>query len=91
MRRSKEMIEGRLGMTCRHFAYPFCVSSRDADLAARRLFDTAATDAWRTNRQGRIDPYQLGRTPVLRSDGTFFFRAKARGQLESMLQKLTIS
>jgi peptidoglycan/xylan/chitin deacetylase (PgdA/CDA1 family) len=82
MRRSKEMIEGRLGVTCRHFAYPFCVSSRDADLAARRLFDTAATDAWRTNRQGRIDPYQLGRTPVLRSDGTFFFRAKARGQLD---------
>jgi len=82
MRRSKGLIEDRLGTACRHFAYPYCVSSPGSDRAARRLFDTAATDAWRTNRRGRIDRYGLGRTPVLRSDGAVFFRAKVRGVLD---------
>lgn len=82
MRRSKELIEDRLGVPCRHFAYPYSKGSRDADRAARRLFDTAAVDAWRTNRRGRTDPYRLGRTPVLKSDGRLFFRAKVRGLLD---------
>jgi peptidoglycan/xylan/chitin deacetylase (PgdA/CDA1 family) len=82
MRRSKELIEDRLGVACPHFAYPYCVTSPGAQRAARRLFRTAATDAWRTNRCGRIDPYRLGRTPVLKSDGPLFFRAKARGVLD---------
>ena len=83
MRRSKELIEDRLGVACRHFAYPFAVSAPPADRAARRLFDTAALDAWRTNRAGRIDPHRLGRTPVLRGDGRLLFRAKARGMLDA--------
>jgi peptidoglycan/xylan/chitin deacetylase (PgdA/CDA1 family) len=82
MRRSKELIEDRLGAPCRHFAYPFAVSSEGADRAARRLFDTAAVDAWRTNRRGSTDPHRLGRTPILRSDGRMFFRAKVRGLLD---------
>ena len=82
MRRSKETIEDRLGAPCRHFAYPWAVASAEADRAARELFATAALDAWRTNRRGRLDPFRLGRTPVLRSDGGMFFRAKARGLLD---------
>jgi peptidoglycan/xylan/chitin deacetylase (PgdA/CDA1 family) len=82
LRRSKELVEDRLGVACRHFAYPFARGSDEADRVARRLFDTVAVDAWRTNRRGRIDPYRLGRTPVLRSDGPMFFRAKARGRLD---------
>jgi peptidoglycan/xylan/chitin deacetylase (PgdA/CDA1 family) len=82
MRRSKELIEDRLGVACRHFAYPFAMASAGADRAARRLFDTAATDAWRTNRRGRTDPHRLGRTPILRSDGKAFFRAKVAGMLD---------
>jgi peptidoglycan/xylan/chitin deacetylase (PgdA/CDA1 family) len=81
MRRSKELIEDRLGVACRHFAYPFAVGSANSDRAARRLFDTAALHAWRTNRVGRLDPYRLGRVPVLRSDGPLFFSAKVRGLL----------
>jgi peptidoglycan/xylan/chitin deacetylase (PgdA/CDA1 family) len=81
MRRSKDLIEDRLGVACEHFAYPWAVGSPEADRAARRLFRSAALDAWRTNRAGRIDPYRLGRTPVLRSDGALF-RAKARGYLD---------
>lgn len=82
MRRSKELIEDRLGVACRHFAYPWAVASADADLAARRLFASAALDAWRTNRHGRIDPHRLGRTPVLRADGRLFFAAKRVGALD---------
>jgi len=82
MRRSKDLIEDRLEVGCRHFAYPFSVGSEPADRAARRLFRTAAVRPWRTNRAGRTDPHQLGRTPVLRSDGRAFFRAKTRGMLD---------
>lgn len=82
MRRSKELIEDRLGVECRHFAYPWAVGSSAADRVARRLFASAAFDAWRTNRRGRIDAHRLGRTPVLRSDGSVFFRAKVRGLLD---------
>jgi peptidoglycan/xylan/chitin deacetylase (PgdA/CDA1 family) len=83
LRRSKELVEDRLSLPCRHFAYPFAVGSAAADRVARRLFDTAALHAWRTNRRGRIDRHRLGRTPVLRSDGPMFFRAKVRGLLNA--------
>jgi peptidoglycan/xylan/chitin deacetylase (PgdA/CDA1 family) len=82
MRRSKELIEDHLGVACRHFAYPWAVGSRAARRVARRLFDSAALDAWRTNRRGRTDPHRLGRTPVLASDGYTFFRAKVHGMLD---------
>jgi peptidoglycan/xylan/chitin deacetylase (PgdA/CDA1 family) len=83
LRRSKELIEDQLGRACRHFAYPWAVGSREADSVVRRLFHTAARDAWRTNRHGRMDPYRLGRTPVLGSDGPLFFRSKLRGLLDA--------
>ncbi|MGH2572277.1 MAG: polysaccharide deacetylase family protein [Actinomycetota bacterium] len=83
MRRSKELIEDRLGLACRHFAYPWAVGSPAADRLSRRLFDSAALGAWQTNRAGRIDPHRLGRIPVLRSDGDLFFRAKVRGGLDA--------
>jgi peptidoglycan/xylan/chitin deacetylase (PgdA/CDA1 family) len=82
MARSKELIEDRLGAACRHFAYPWAVGSPAADRVARRLFDTAALDAWRCNRAGAIDPWRLGRTPALASDGLAFFRAKVDGRLD---------
>jgi peptidoglycan/xylan/chitin deacetylase (PgdA/CDA1 family) len=83
MRRSKELIEDQLGRACRHFAYPWAVGSAPADRVARRLFGSAALDAWHLNRAGSIDPFRLGRGPVLRSDGSVFFRAKARGKLDA--------
>lgn len=83
MRRSKDLIEDRLGVPCEHFAYPWAVGSPAAERAARRLFRSAALHAWRTNRAGRIDRYRLGRVPILGSDGPFFFRRKVRGQLDT--------
>jgi peptidoglycan/xylan/chitin deacetylase (PgdA/CDA1 family) len=82
MRRSRALIEDRLGVPCRHFAYPWAVASPAAEAAVRGLFESAALDAWRTNRRSRIDPYRLGRAPVLRNDGVRFFGAKARGMLD---------
>jgi peptidoglycan/xylan/chitin deacetylase (PgdA/CDA1 family) len=79
MRRSKKLIEDRLGPPTWHFAYPFAAG---AECAARRLFGTAAVDAWRTKRRGSSDPHRLGRTLILRSDGRMFFRAKVQAVLE---------
>jgi hypothetical protein len=81
MRRSKELIEDRLGVACRHFAYPWSVASPQAEKVARDLFATTAL-SWETNRLGSIDLYRVGRTPVLRSDGAFFFKAKLAGRLD---------
>ncbi len=83
MRRSKELIEDRLGVECRHFAYPWAIGSPAAERAARGLFATAALDGWRVNRRGATDPYRLARIPILRSDGQFFFRAKVGGRLNA--------
>lgn len=83
MRRSKHLIEDRLGVACRHFAYPWAVASQAAETAARKHFESAALDAWRTNRRDRTDPYRLGRTPIFRSDGIRFFVAKSRGMLDA--------
>jgi peptidoglycan/xylan/chitin deacetylase (PgdA/CDA1 family) len=81
MRRSKELVEERLGVPCRHFAYPWAVASAASERVAPQLFESAAL-GWSTNRRARLDPYRLGRTPVLRSDGSFFFRAKLAGRLD---------
>jgi len=83
MRRSRDLVEDNLNRPCRHFAYPWAIGSAAADRAARRTFETAALNAWRTNRRERIDPYRLGRMPILRSDGPFFFRAKVGGRLDA--------
>jgi peptidoglycan/xylan/chitin deacetylase (PgdA/CDA1 family) len=81
MRRSKGLIEDRLGVSCRHFAYPWAVAGPAAERAARRHFRSAAL-LWQTNRRGRIDRFRLGRTPILRGDGAIFFRAKVSGRLD---------
>jgi peptidoglycan/xylan/chitin deacetylase (PgdA/CDA1 family) len=82
MRRSQEIIEDRLGAACRHFAFPWAVASQASLAASRRRFDSSALHAWRVNRREGLDPHALGRTPVLRSDGRFFFGRKVAGRLD---------
>jgi peptidoglycan/xylan/chitin deacetylase (PgdA/CDA1 family) len=84
--RSKALIEDELGVPCVHFAYPFARRSSHVEPMVRKLFRSAAVDAWRTNRRSRIDPYRLGRTPILRSDSQRFFRAKVHGLLDGESQ-----
>jgi peptidoglycan/xylan/chitin deacetylase (PgdA/CDA1 family) len=81
--RCKAVIEDRLAVPCQHFAYPWAVGSPQAERAIRRHFDTASLHAWRINRRDRTDRYRLGRTPILRNDGPFFFDAKLRGMLDA--------
>lgn len=71
-------IEGRLGVTPRHFAYPWgvAVPSITADLAAR--FRSASTGELGRNRPGG-DPLRLKRLPVRRTDPLPYFEAKLRG------------
>jgi peptidoglycan/xylan/chitin deacetylase (PgdA/CDA1 family) len=83
MRRNKELVEQRLNVPCKHFAYPWSIASQGARRAAGSLFESSALDSWKTNRRGAIDPQRLGRIPILRSDGKAFFRAKTRGLLDS--------
>jgi peptidoglycan/xylan/chitin deacetylase (PgdA/CDA1 family)/O-antigen ligase len=89
VQRSQGLVEDRLGVPCRHFAYPWGVGSPDADRVVRRMFDSAALP-WGTNRAGRIDPYRLARVPILRSDGPALFGAKVEGRLdrEALLYRL---
>jgi peptidoglycan/xylan/chitin deacetylase (PgdA/CDA1 family) len=83
IRRSRELIEDRLGVPCRHFAYPFGVVSEGAERAVRRLFETAAVVGSRVNRRGRTDRHRLGRFGVLRTDGPALFAATCLGLLDA--------
>lgn len=81
MSRSKRIIEDELATECIHFAFPWSMASAQSEAAARELFKSSAL-LWGTNRRSRIDPHRLGRTPVLRSDGALFFKAKLDGMLD---------
>ena len=82
MTMSKQLVDDHLGVECKHFAYPWSYSSPGSERAARSIFASAALN-WNTNRRGRFDVHELGRTPVLRSDSPLFFRAKVDGTLDA--------
>jgi len=82
MKTSKQLVEEHLGLACKHFAYPWSYSSPGSERAARTIFASAALN-WSTNRRGRFDLHELGRTPVLRSDSSLFFKAKVDGALDA--------
>lgn len=78
--RSIGLIEDRLGVACRHFAYPKAlVGSPAAEQEVRRRFRTAALAGTRPNPYGRTDPHRLRRSPVQVGDGMRWFRRKAAG------------
>lgn len=78
--RSIDRIGERLGVACRHFAYPKAVAgSQAADAAVRCRFVSAAVAGNRTNRAGRTDAHRLGRHSLTVGDGPDAFRRKASG------------
>jgi peptidoglycan/xylan/chitin deacetylase (PgdA/CDA1 family) len=82
LHRSCSLIEDNLGVAADHFAYPKgVVGTSAAGRAVRRFFRSAATGRVRTNRYGATDPYQLGRTPIQRSDAPPWFDRKIAGGL----------
>jgi len=80
--RSIGLIEDRLGIACRHFAYPKALlGSPAAEREVRSRFRTAAVARTRPNPYGRTDLHRLHRSPVQVSDGMRWFRRKAAGGL----------
>ncbi|MCA1845020.1 MAG: polysaccharide deacetylase family protein, partial [Actinobacteria bacterium] len=78
--RSIGLINDRLGVACRHFAYPKALlGSREAEQEVRRRFRTAALAGTRPNPYGPTDLHRLRRSPVQVTDGMRWFRRKASG------------
>lgn len=85
------LIEDRLGVTPRHFAYPKAVlGSHAAEAEVRRRFATASIAGTRPNVAGRTDVHRLARSPIQRSDSMAHFRRKAAGgmRLEDDVRRL---
>jgi peptidoglycan/xylan/chitin deacetylase (PgdA/CDA1 family) len=79
--RSKQLIEDKLGVAVRHFAYPKAVppTSSEVEALVRDRFRSAALAGNRPNAYGHTDIHRLCRTPIQVSDGLGFFRRKALG------------
>ena len=77
--KSIHLIEDRLGVTPRHFAYPKAVApSAAAEVAVRRRFDSAALAGNRTSSVGD-DVHRLGRHALTVADDASSFRRKIDG------------
>lgn len=88
--RSSCLIEDRLGVPARHFAYPKAVEgSPAADALVRRRFSSAALGGNRPNPYGRTDPHRLARSSIQTADGMRWFRRKLAGgmALEETLRR----
>jgi peptidoglycan/xylan/chitin deacetylase (PgdA/CDA1 family) len=78
--RSCELLEDRLGVSPRHFAYPKAVpGSPAAEAVVRTRFASAALGGTRPNPYGRTDPFRLRRSAIQASDGMRWFRRKLDG------------
>ena len=77
--RSVGLIEDRLGVTPRHFAYPKAVApSAAAEVVVRRRFDSAVLAGNRASRPGH-DVHRLGRHALTVTDDDTSFRRKIDG------------
>jgi peptidoglycan/xylan/chitin deacetylase (PgdA/CDA1 family) len=76
------LLEDRLGLTPRHFAYPKGVlGSAVAAAAVRHRFASAALADVGVNRYGHADLQRLARSPIQDSDGMRWFSRKLHGGL----------
>lgn len=73
-------IEDNLGVTPRHFTYPWGVPVHGMDDALRKRFRSASTGELGRN-TGLADRMRLKRVPVRRTDPEEFFEAKLVGNL----------
>ncbi|HEX2027367.1 MAG TPA: polysaccharide deacetylase family protein [Nitriliruptorales bacterium] len=73
-------LQDRLGVTPRHFAYPWGVAVPRLEDELRRRFRSAVTGQVGRN-VPRTDPMRLRRVPVRQTDPIEFFAAKLRGRL----------
>lgn len=66
LRRSKELLEDRLGRPVEHFAYPRARRSDAAETEVARYYRSAVVAGGRANRPRRFDRYRISRVPVRR-------------------------
>lgn len=78
--RCTAVIEGRLGVTPRHFTYPWGIAVPALEAELRSRFRSASTGVLGRNLPGG-DYLRLARVPVRRSDPEVFFAAKLVGSL----------
>lgn len=74
------ILKERLGVTPRHFTYPWGIVVPTIETALRERFRSASTGELGRNLPG-VNPMRLRRIPVRRSDPEEFFAAKLRGGL----------
>ena len=87
--RSRELIEDRLGVSCRHFAYPKAVApSPAAETVVRRRYESATLAGNRPNHPG-ADVHRLGRHALTVADSQESFVRKVDGgqRLEGLLRE----
>lgn len=86
---SNRLIELRTGEAPRHFAYPKGYWDENAEKVVSATYTTAVLGAGDPISQD-TNPFRIGRVPVQRSDGHFFFKRKmARGmRLEERVRSL---
>lgn len=89
LERSDAIIEQRLGVRPRHFAYPYGFWSETADAPVRARYDTAVLGG-SPSPASSPDPHLLHRYPVQLSDGFGWFKQRMRGgfRLEEKVRKL---
>jgi peptidoglycan/xylan/chitin deacetylase (PgdA/CDA1 family) len=88
--RSQELIEDRLDVPCRHFAYPKAIAPAPAaEVLVRRRFDSAVLAGNRLNVAGDNDVHRLGRHAITNSDDAELFARKISGgcRLEGALRE----
>lgn len=76
---SNSVIDRRLGLRPRHFAYPWGYWSGSAHEVVSRAYETAVLGAPRS--RTRFDPHMIHRFPIQLSDGKAFFGHRVRGGL----------
>jgi peptidoglycan/xylan/chitin deacetylase (PgdA/CDA1 family) len=77
LERSDAIIEARVGVKPRHFAYPYGFWSESADELVRERYVTAVLGG-APRPPVRPDPHLIHRYPVQKSDGNLFFKARVR-------------
>ena len=80
--RSRRVIEDRLGITPRHFAYPWGLMTAQVKDIVGEHFRTAVRGGCAKNPFAAMDRLALWRRPVQQSDGFGFFRLKLGSYLD---------
>lgn len=81
LEQSDDVISSRLGVTPKHFAYPWGYWSAAADDIVRERYSSAVLGARKPGSSSDFDPWLLFRVPIQSSDSTRWFESRLDGGL----------